>query len=92
VKITAVRVFRLEGRPRSGLALYQIARGGRAPNEVSPHRWTFTEIETDEGLTGLTHGGSADVKARAVTEPRPGQPAVGLSLITVQIIVRPEVG
>jgi L-alanine-DL-glutamate epimerase-like enolase superfamily enzyme len=63
VRITAVRVFQLEGRPRSGLALYAIARGGRAANEVSPHRWTFTEIETDAGLSGLTHGGSADVKA-----------------------------
>jgi hypothetical protein len=59
VKITTVRVFQLEGRPRSGLALYEIARGGRAANEVSPHRWTFTEIETDAGLSGLTHGGSA---------------------------------
>jgi L-rhamnonate dehydratase len=63
VKITDVRVFTLEGRPRSGLALYEIARGGRAPNEATPHRWTFTEIHTDDGLVGLTHGGSAEVKA-----------------------------
>lgn len=63
MKITDVQVFTLEGRPREGLAVYEIARGGRAPNEVTPHRWTFTEIHTDEGLVGLTHGGSADVKA-----------------------------
>ncbi len=63
MKITNVRVLQLEGRPRSGLALYEIARGGRAAGEATPHRWTFTEIETDEGLVGLTHGGSADVKA-----------------------------
>lgn len=63
VKITNVRVLQLEGRPRSGLALYEIARGGRAAGESTPHRWTFTQIETDEGLIGLTHGGSADVKA-----------------------------
>jgi L-alanine-DL-glutamate epimerase-like enolase superfamily enzyme len=63
MRITEVRVFELEGRPRSGLAVYEIARGGRAPNEATPHRWTFTEIHTDEGLVGLTHGGSPGVKA-----------------------------
>lgn len=63
MKITNVRVRELEGRPRSGLALYEIARGGRKAGEATPHRWTFTEIETDEGLTGVTHGGSAAVKA-----------------------------
>ena len=63
MKITAVKVLQLEGRPRSGLALYEIARGGREPNEATPHRWTFTEVHTDEGLVGLTHGGSPEVKA-----------------------------
>src|SRR5829696_2908069 len=63
MKITNVRVRDLVGRPRAGLALYEIARGGRAAGEATPHRWTFTEIETDEGLTGVTHGGSAAVKA-----------------------------
>jgi len=62
VKITAVRVFELEGRPREGLALYETARGGFAPGESSPHRWTFTEIATDEGLTGLSFGGSREVR------------------------------
>jgi L-rhamnonate dehydratase len=63
MKITAVKVLQLEGRPRSGLALYEIARGGREPNEATPHRWTFTEVHTDAGLVGLTHGGSPEVKA-----------------------------
>ena len=63
MKITAVNVFELEGRPREGLALYETARGGLAPNQTSPHRWTFTEIETDAGVTGLSFGGSPDVKA-----------------------------
>ncbi len=63
MKITNVRVFQLEGRPRSGLALYEIPRGGNAANAATPHRWTFTEIETDSGLTGLTHGGSPETKA-----------------------------
>jgi L-alanine-DL-glutamate epimerase-like enolase superfamily enzyme len=63
VRITEVKVFTLEGRPRSGLALYEIPRGGRAAGEATPHRWTFTEVHTDEGLVGLTHGGSAEVKA-----------------------------
>ncbi|HXI18147.1 MAG TPA: enolase C-terminal domain-like protein [Chloroflexota bacterium] len=63
MKITNVRVLQLEGRARSGLALYEIERGGRPAGHVTPHRWTFTQIETDEGLIGLTHGGSAETKA-----------------------------
>ena len=63
MKITNVRVLQLEGRPRTGLAVYEIARGGRAPGEAAPHRWTFTQVETDAGLTGITHGGSAETKA-----------------------------
>ena len=63
MKITDIRVFRLEGPPRSGLALFEIDRGGLSPNEVSPHRGTFTQIETDEGITGLTQGGCAETKA-----------------------------
>jgi len=63
MKITNVRVLQLEGRARSGLSVYEIGRGGRAPGEATPHRWTFTQIETDEGVTGVTHGGSVDTKA-----------------------------
>lgn len=63
MKITDVKVFELEGPPRSGLALYETARGGLAPNQTTPYRHTFTEIETDEGITGLSYGGSAEVKA-----------------------------
>ena len=61
MKITSVRVFELEGRMREGLAVYETARSGFAPGQSSPHRWPFTEIETDEGLTGFTFGGSPDV-------------------------------
>ena len=63
VKITAVRSFMLEGREREGLAVYETARHGFAPGETSPHRWPFTEIETDAGLTGLAYGGSPEVAA-----------------------------
>lgn len=63
MKITAINVFELEGPPRSGLALYETTRAGLPPNQVTPHRHRFTEVETDEGLTGLSYGGSAEVKA-----------------------------
>jgi L-rhamnonate dehydratase len=63
MKITNVRVFELEGPPRSGLALYEIPRGGLDPNQVTPYRQRFTEIETDEGIAGLALGGSDAVKA-----------------------------
>jgi L-alanine-DL-glutamate epimerase-like enolase superfamily enzyme len=62
VKITAVRVFRVEGGERSGEALYETARGGLRPNEPGPYRGVFTQIETDEGLTGLSYGGSPGIK------------------------------
>ncbi|MFN8526462.1 MAG: mandelate racemase/muconate lactonizing enzyme family protein [Chloroflexota bacterium] len=63
MKITRVRVFELEGGLRSGAALYEIARGGLAPNEVTPYRGVYTQIETDEGITGLSHGGTVETKA-----------------------------
>jgi L-alanine-DL-glutamate epimerase-like enolase superfamily enzyme len=63
MEITEIRVFELEGAPREGVALYEIDRGGLAPGEVSPYRQTFTEIVTDEGVSGLCPGGSAAVKA-----------------------------
>lgn len=61
MKITEVKVFELEGPPRSGLALYEIPRSGLFPQQVTPYRQTFTQIETDEGLSGLAVGGSAEV-------------------------------
>lgn len=61
--ITSVRVFEAEGSLREGLALYQIPRGGLPPNESSPHRQRFTEIRTDDGVSGLALGGSAETKA-----------------------------
>lgn len=63
MKITNVRVLEVEGADRAGLAMYETPRGGLASNAVSPYRQTYTLIETDEGVTGLTHGGSSDVKA-----------------------------
>jgi len=53
MKITKLNMFELEGPPRSGLAVYEIDRGGLAPQETSPHRQAFIEVETDEGITGL---------------------------------------
>jgi L-rhamnonate dehydratase len=63
MKITEVKVFELVGPPRSGLALYEIPRGGLEPHQVTPYRQTFTQVETDEGISGLALGGSAEVKA-----------------------------
>jgi L-alanine-DL-glutamate epimerase-like enolase superfamily enzyme len=63
MKITGVRVFEVEGEERSGLAIYEIARAGLAANEVTPYRGTFTQVETDEGITGLSHGGTVETKA-----------------------------
>lgn len=63
MKIAHVRVFEVEGVTRAGQAIYEIPRLGLAPNEVTPYRATFTQVETDEGLTGLSYGGSAEVKA-----------------------------
>ncbi len=63
MKVTRVRVFELEGVARSGSAVYEIARAGLPANDASPYRAWFTQIETDEGLTGLSHGGSPEIKA-----------------------------
>ena len=66
MKIVRINLFELEGPPRSGLALYEIDRGGLAPNQSTPYRQAFVEVETDEGLTGLAQhdkGASEEVKA-----------------------------
>ena len=62
MKITNVRVIRIEGGMRSGIALYETARGGLPPGQATPYQAVFTLIETDEGLTGLSYGGSAGIK------------------------------
>jgi len=67
VWITAVRVFEQVGEMRSGLALYEITRGACTPNESTPHRGVFTQIDTDEVLSGLVPGGSSQVKALGQT-------------------------
>jgi len=61
MKITGVHVYRVEGGMRSGEALYETERLGLAPYEATPYRATFTEIETDAGVTGLCRGGSQQV-------------------------------
>jgi len=63
MKITGVRVLEAEGSARSGLALYEIDRGGLGPGESSPHRQRFTLIDTDSGVTGLALGGNGQTKA-----------------------------
>ena len=63
MKITRVRVFEVEGEQRSGPAVYEIPRGGLDANEVTPYRGTYTQIETDEGVTGLSYGGTVETKA-----------------------------
>jgi galactonate dehydratase len=45
------------------MAIYKIPRGGLAPDEVTPYRGAFTQVETDEGITGLSYGGTAETKA-----------------------------
>ena len=70
MKIQEINFFELEGPPRSGLAVYEIDRGGLAPQESSPHRQAFIEIETDEGITGLAQhykGATEEVKALSRT-------------------------
>ncbi|MCC6627637.1 MAG: hypothetical protein IT340_09570 [Chloroflexi bacterium] len=63
MKITEVNVFQVEGETRAGLALYETARDGLQPGQASPYRTTFTTIHTDDGLIGLTQGGSPEIKA-----------------------------
>jgi L-alanine-DL-glutamate epimerase-like enolase superfamily enzyme len=63
MKVTRVRVFQVEGEARSGTAIYEIPRDGLPAYDAGPYRTWFTQIETDEGLTGLSQGGSAEVKA-----------------------------
>ncbi|HUX87089.1 MAG TPA: mandelate racemase/muconate lactonizing enzyme family protein [Chloroflexota bacterium] len=63
MRITDVKVFELEGTDRSGMAIYEIPRGGLTANAVTSYRHTFTEIYTDDGVTGLAYGGSTALKA-----------------------------
>ena len=61
MKITKVTVFQLEGPPRSGLAHYVDPRFHQAGTPHQPYRDVFCEIETDEGVTGLSYGGTPEV-------------------------------
>ncbi len=60
MKITNVRLFRLEGPMRSGLADYLDTRWSTV-KKPSPYQDVYCEIETDEGLTGLSFGGSSEI-------------------------------
>lgn len=65
MKITAVRVFQLEGRTQEGLAVFESTRPGVPARKPGPHRETFVEIESDEGATGLQfvpYGSERDVR------------------------------
>ncbi len=79
MKITAVRVFELHGSARSGQALYETARDGLAPGQVTDHHLTVTQVETDEGISGLALGGSGDVKAL-------GQKLIGADPMAVEYL------
>jgi L-rhamnonate dehydratase len=63
MKITNVRIIEVEGADRSGMAIYETPRGGLAAQAVTPYRETFTVIDTDEGISGMVNGGSAEIKA-----------------------------
>jgi L-rhamnonate dehydratase len=63
MRITRVRVFELEGTLRSGLAVFEARHSFlQDAQEVTPHRSTFTEIETDAGISGLCCGGSVETR------------------------------
>ena len=60
MKITNVRLIQLEGPMRSGLADYLDTRWSKV-KKPSPYRDVFCQIETDEGLKGLSFGGSSEI-------------------------------
>lgn len=64
MKITGINVFELEGEARSDLAVFETAHPylSNEYSDVKPHKQTFTEIVTDEGITGLCPRGSREVK------------------------------
>jgi L-rhamnonate dehydratase len=63
MKITKINVFRLVGRDKDALDLFESKHQFyQDPNQSHPHEAVFTEIETDEGFTGLCIGGSQNVK------------------------------
>ena len=87
MKIAHVRVFEVEGPARSGLALYEISRGGLTPGESSPYRQRFTQIETDDGVIGLSQGGSAETKA--LGNRLIGEDPMGVERIWERLTTRP---
>jgi len=79
MKITNIRVLRLTGPMREGLAIYEIPRGGLDPYQSNPYQYSFTQIETDEGASGLSLGGSPEVKSA-------GEQLVGLDPLCYEAI------
>ena len=65
MKITAVRVFEIEGHMQDPIAVFHSVRAGAPPHEPRPYRDTFVQIETDEGVSGLQfvpYGVEKDIK------------------------------
>ena len=64
MKITKVRVFELIGTELGSEALFEVDHPylGKTSDKNRCYRQFFTEIETDQGLSGLSPGGSWDVK------------------------------
>lgn len=65
MKITNVNVFQLEGRMQEGLAVWYSLKDGMPDRTARPHRETFVEIETDEGVSGIqfvAYGTERDIK------------------------------
>jgi L-alanine-DL-glutamate epimerase-like enolase superfamily enzyme len=64
MKITKIRVFELKGCNRSGIAVFEDSHPylGKVNDGDLCYNQFFTEIETDEGITGLSLGGSRDTK------------------------------
>ena len=63
MKITKVRVFELVGGKRNELSIFEIYHPYLSMNSDGEdcYRQLFTQIDTDEGVSGLCMGGSKDV-------------------------------
>jgi len=56
---------RVRGRGRAALRVGDLRDPERRPRPErgTPYKGTFTQVETDEGITGLSHGGTVETKA-----------------------------
>jgi L-rhamnonate dehydratase len=63
MKITKVQVFRLVGREKTAAEVFEADHPYlTSGNQLNPHEAFFTEVMTDEGVSGLCIGGSNQVK------------------------------